>query len=106
MYKTAFEPLCNSIERTLRLGGHPLFFRELVVAIPYKYPLPLNFLTPLFASRLPVDRFVSVCEYFLCFGATGRGTLEVSLQGGNAQLPSSLITLLCCSIFVLVVVLA
>jgi hypothetical protein len=27
----------------------------------------------------------------VCFGATGEGTLKVSLQGGNAMLPSFLI---------------
>jgi hypothetical protein len=27
----------------------------------------------------------------VCFGASGEGTLEVSFQGGNAQIPSSLL---------------
>jgi hypothetical protein len=31
----------------------------------------------------------------VCFGANSEGTLEVSLQGGNTRLPSSLITSLC-----------
>jgi hypothetical protein len=35
------------------------------------------------------------------FGANGEGTLEVSLQGGNAKLPTSLITPLYYSIIVL-----
>jgi hypothetical protein len=34
----------------------------------------------------------------VCYGATRGGTLEVSLQGSNAQLPISLITSLYCSI--------
>ena len=37
-----------------------MLFRELVAAIPYKYPLPLSFLTPFFATRQLVDSFVSV----------------------------------------------
>jgi hypothetical protein len=36
-----------------------------------------------------------------CFGVAGGGTLEVSLQEGNARLPISLDTSLCCSIIVL-----
>jgi hypothetical protein len=38
---------------------------------------------------------------FCEFGASGVEVLKVSLQGGNARLPSSLITLLYCSIIVL-----
>ena len=52
---------------------------------------------PRYAPRLLVDPFVR----FVLFSATGEGTFEVLLQGGNAQLPSSLITLLCYSIIVL-----
>jgi hypothetical protein len=37
----------------------------------------------------------------MCFGANNEIILEVSLQGGNAQLSNSLITSLCCSIIVL-----
>ena len=43
---------------------------------------------PLFAPRLFVDNFVSVCEYFVCFSVVEGRTLEVSLQGGNTQLPN------------------
>ena len=42
-----------------------------------------------------------LCEflYEICeFEASGMKVHEVSLQGGNAQLPSSLIMLICCSI--------
>jgi hypothetical protein len=35
------------------------------------------------------------------FGVVGEGTLEVSLQGVNAQFPISLVTSLCCSIIVI-----
>jgi hypothetical protein len=37
----------------------------------------------------------------VCFGANDERTLEVSFQGGNAQLPNSLIMSLCYSIIVL-----
>jgi hypothetical protein len=41
MYEIAFGPLCNSTECTLGLDGRLLLFKELVAALPYKYPLPL-----------------------------------------------------------------
>jgi hypothetical protein len=41
--------------------------------------------------------FVRFCE---CFGAARGGTLEISLQRGNAWLPISLDMSLCCSIIV------
>jgi hypothetical protein len=60
-YKTIFGPLCNSIGHTLGLGRHPLLFDELVVApFPINILYPLSFLTPFYALRLPIDRFVSV----------------------------------------------
>jgi hypothetical protein len=37
---------------------------------------------------------------FCEFGASGVEVLAVSLQGGNAWLPISLVTSLCCSIIV------
>jgi hypothetical protein len=39
---------------------------------------------PLFALRLPVGRFMSVCEVSVL---PEEGTLEVLLQGGNARFP-------------------
>jgi hypothetical protein len=66
MYDIAFGSLCKSIGCTLGLGGHLLLFRELVAALPYKYSYPTLFFMPLFAPRLPVDRFVSVlCVWVL-----------------------------------------
>ena len=95
--KTAFGPLCNSSRRTLGFGRCPLLFRELVIALPYKYPLPLQFSH---APRLPVDLLVGVSWGFVCFGTNGEGTLELSFQWGNVRIPNSLITSLCCSIIV------
>jgi hypothetical protein len=40
MYETTFRLLCNSTRRRLGLGRHSLLIKELVVVLPYKYPLP------------------------------------------------------------------
>jgi hypothetical protein len=43
MCETTFGLLCNSTRRTLGLGGHPLLFKELVAALPYKYSILLQY---------------------------------------------------------------
>ena len=80
---------------------------HLLLSGPINTPHPLAHFTPILASNPSgapscenhscVSVLCKICE----FEASGVEVLEVSLQGGNARLPNSLITSLCCSIIVL-----
>jgi hypothetical protein len=81
-----------------------LWTRRLLLSGPINTPSPIShqvrpqpLSSPLGCLLDVYECFVRFCE----FEASGVEVLAISLQGGNARLPISLVTSLCCSIIVI-----
>ena len=101
MYEAAFRPLVNSTQTYAPRTRCLLLFGLINTPYPFTHFTPILALTPLVPPGYENPPYMSVLYEICEFGASVVKVLEVSLQGGTARLPSSLIKSLCCSIIVM-----